>query len=190
MTARSRSREMASVTRSSLAPNDIDELISAELAGIGLYYWSKEAGVLELLRSIAALPEEARAALEAFFAMAHEPSSVVADWDASARLTLASPQVDQAMGVMRHPVGDYAEHPPRSMGRSSPGSDWTSEDDKALGWAIQSLGRTADCAGEAVVERRERLRELAKRQRTIDRKQAETTRMLGRLVNGMSGHGP
>ena len=65
-----------------------------------LYYFSREPGVLEILRAVVALPEEARAALEAFFAMSHEPAAITADWDARGRLTLTSPQVGQTMAVM------------------------------------------------------------------------------------------
>jgi hypothetical protein len=71
-----------------------------------MYYWTREPGMLDLIRAIAALPEEARSALEAFFAMSHEPASVAAKWDGAGRLTLASPQVGQTMALMQY----CAEH--------------------------------------------------------------------------------
>src|SRR5262249_42009376 len=66
-----------------------------------LFYLSREPGLLEILRAVAALPEETRASLEAFFTMSHEPASIKAGWDRSGRLTLASPQVGHAMAIMR-----------------------------------------------------------------------------------------
>jgi len=66
-----------------------------------LFYLSREPGLLEILRAVAAMPEEARASLEAFFTMSHEPASIRAGWDRSGRLTLTSPQVGQAMAIIR-----------------------------------------------------------------------------------------
>jgi hypothetical protein len=67
-----------------------------------LYYFSQEPAMLDIMRAIAALPEEARAALEAFFTMSHESAAIVAHWDATGRLTLSSPQVGQTMAIMRY----------------------------------------------------------------------------------------
>jgi hypothetical protein len=80
---------------------------------IELYYWTREPGMLDLIRAIAALPEETRSALEAFFAMSHESGSVAAKWDAAGRLTLASPQVGQTMAIMQYCAeNEDAEKPP------------------------------------------------------------------------------
>jgi hypothetical protein len=80
---------------------------------VEIYYWTREPGMLDLIRAIAALPEEARSALEAFFAMSHEPASVAAKWDAGGRLTLASPQVGQTMAIMQYCAeNEDAEKPP------------------------------------------------------------------------------
>jgi len=67
-----------------------------------LYYFSREPAMLDIMRAIAALPEEARASLEAFFTMSHEPAAIAAQWDGSGRLTLSSPQVGQTMAMMRY----------------------------------------------------------------------------------------
>lgn len=78
-----------------------------------LFYWTREPGMLDLIRGIAALPEEARSALEAFFAMSHESAAVAAKWDAAGRLTLASPQVGQTMAIMQYCAeNEDAETPP------------------------------------------------------------------------------
>jgi hypothetical protein len=67
-----------------------------------LYYFSREPDVLDIMRAVAAMPEEARASLEAFLAMSHEPTSITARWDAAGRLTLASPQVGQAAAIISY----------------------------------------------------------------------------------------
>jgi len=77
------------------------------------YYWSREPGMLEIIRTLIALPEGTRASIEAFLTMSHEPAAIVAAWDAAGRLTLSSPQVGQAMAIMRHcAADDDAETPP------------------------------------------------------------------------------
>ena len=67
-----------------------------------LYYWSREPGFLEIVRTFAAMPEAARAAIEAFVSIAHDPSSITATWDLAGRLTLTSPQVGQAIAIVQH----------------------------------------------------------------------------------------
>jgi hypothetical protein len=77
------------------------------------YYWTREPGMLEIIRAIAALPEEARSALEAFFAMSHESGAVAARWDPAGRLTLASPQIGQTMAILQYCAEhEDAETPP------------------------------------------------------------------------------
>lgn len=67
-----------------------------------LFYWSREPGLLEIMRTIASMPEEARTALEVLFAMSNEPSAITAQWDGSGRLTLTSPQAGQAIAVIQY----------------------------------------------------------------------------------------
>jgi hypothetical protein len=67
-----------------------------------LCYFSREPDLLEIMRAIAAMPEETRASLEAFLAMSPEPTSITAKWDAAGRLTLASPQVGQAAAIISY----------------------------------------------------------------------------------------
>ena len=55
-----------------------------------------------------------------------------------------------------------------------------------LGMAIQSLERSATLLAETVADRRRSLKEMASVEKRIDRTQAETARMLNRLVNGDS----
>jgi len=80
---------------------------------VEMYYWTCEPGMLDVIRAIAALPEEARSSLEAFFAMSHEPGAIAARWDATGRLTLASPQIGQTMAMMQFCAeNEDAETPP------------------------------------------------------------------------------
>src|SRR5262245_61428312 len=96
----------------SATPAEIKELINS-IAEQGtparfleLYYWSREPGFLEIVRAFAAMPENVRAAVEAFVTMAHDPSSVSAAWDLVGRLTLSSPQVGHTIAIAQH----CAEH--------------------------------------------------------------------------------
>ncbi len=68
---------------------------------IELCYWSRERNLLDIIRAVVAMPETAREALEAFLSMAGEPAQIAASLDATGRLTLASPQVAQALDLLR-----------------------------------------------------------------------------------------
>jgi hypothetical protein len=79
-----------------------------------LYYWSSEPGFLEMIRTLAAMPETGRAAVEAFVSMAHDPSTIIASLDPQGRLTMMSPQVAQTIAIAQH-CADYDDNgtPPR-----------------------------------------------------------------------------
>ena len=64
-------------------------------------YWSREPGLLEIMRAVAMMSEEARASLEVFLAMAHDPRAIAARWDGAGRLSLTSSQVGEALAVIR-----------------------------------------------------------------------------------------
>jgi hypothetical protein len=89
-------------------PAKVKELITAiaEQGNLSqfleLYYWSCEPGFLDIVRAFAAMPESARAAVEAFASMAHDPASVTATWDRAGRLVLTSPQVGQTIAIAQH----------------------------------------------------------------------------------------
>jgi hypothetical protein len=90
------------------SPSEAHELIKSIVEQGGarsvmeMFYWSREPGLLELMRAIATMPENARTALEVLFAMSHEPSAITAQWDGSGRLTLTSPQAGQAIAVIQY----------------------------------------------------------------------------------------
>jgi hypothetical protein len=67
-----------------------------------LHYWSKEPGLLEIMRGIVMMPEGARAAIEAFVALARDTRSVTASLDRRGLLTLASAQVTQTVALARY----------------------------------------------------------------------------------------
>ena len=66
-----------------------------------LYYWSKEPGLLDVIRGIAAMPEQTRGALETFIALASEPKSVTASLDARGVLQLSSADVARTAALAR-----------------------------------------------------------------------------------------
>ena len=105
--SRLRNSRSAKVIQSILAECDD----SARL--LELYYFSREPDVLQIIRAVAAMPEEARASLDAFLAMSHEPAAIVAKWDGSGRLTLTSPQVGEAVAIIQFCAEhDDGEKPP------------------------------------------------------------------------------
>ena len=65
-------------------------------------YWSREPGMLEIMRAILAMSEGPRAALEAFLTMSQEPALIVADWDRKDSLTLTSPQIGQTIAIIHY----------------------------------------------------------------------------------------
>ena len=83
-----------------------ERLIRMLVAGCGspasvleLYYWSREPGMIDIMRGIVAMPEEARAALEAFLALARDPKSIEAGISPSGVLTLAAPETSKAIAL-------------------------------------------------------------------------------------------
>jgi hypothetical protein len=66
-----------------------------------LHYWAQEPGMLDIIRALVAMPEDTRAVIETFCAMAHEPAVVTADLDAAGRLSLTSPQMGRSLAIMQ-----------------------------------------------------------------------------------------
>lgn len=66
------------------------------------YYWSKEPGLIEVIRGIAAMREDVRAAIEAFIALAGDVKSASADLDGRGVLTLASAEAAKAAALARY----------------------------------------------------------------------------------------
>ena len=70
-----------------------------------LYYWSREPGLLDIMRAIGAMPEASREALESFFALVGDPQSVAATWETSGRLSLESRNLGETLAVARYLLG-------------------------------------------------------------------------------------
>jgi hypothetical protein len=66
-----------------------------------LYYWSREPQLLDIIRSVIAMPEQTREKLEAFLSMAGDPETITAALDNSGRLSLTSSHVTDALDLMR-----------------------------------------------------------------------------------------
>lgn len=79
-----------------------------------LHYWTREPGMLDIVRALVAMPEDTRAVIETFLAMVNEPAAVAADLDSVGRLTLTSPQMGRSLAIMQFCSGiDDAETPRR-----------------------------------------------------------------------------
>jgi hypothetical protein len=71
-----------------------------------LYYWSKEPGLLEIVRGMAMMTEETRSAIEAFVALASDAKSVAATLDPRGVLTLTSREAAKAVALAQHVASD------------------------------------------------------------------------------------
>jgi hypothetical protein len=83
------------------------------LAGVlEAHYWSKEPGLIEIMRGIALMPEDTRAALEAFIALARETKSVTARLDQRGVLTLASVEAARTVALAQYAAAkDVSDSP-------------------------------------------------------------------------------
>src|SRR5262245_37710419 len=80
-----------------------------------LHYWSKEPGLLEIMRGIVMMPEAARATIEAFVILARDTRSVTARLDQRGLLTLASAQVTQTVALAQYAATNEEAGPPRPL---------------------------------------------------------------------------
>jgi hypothetical protein len=80
-----------------------------------LLYWSREPGFAEVIRGIVTMPEDARAALEAFIALARNTKTVSATLDHRGVLTLASSEATRAVALAEHAAENDAQGMPRLL---------------------------------------------------------------------------
>jgi hypothetical protein len=96
-----------------------ERLIRTLVAGCGspaqaleLYYWSREPGLVEIIRGVAMMSEQTRAAIEAFIALARDTKSVMAVLDRSGVLRLASAEAARTVALAQGAAaGDGADVP-------------------------------------------------------------------------------
>jgi hypothetical protein len=95
-----------------------EHLIRTLVAGCGspaqaleLYYWSREPGLIEVIRGIATMPENTRAALEAFIALARDTRSVKAALDSRGVLTLASVEAARTVALAQYAAAEDEDAP-------------------------------------------------------------------------------
>lgn len=80
-----------------------------------LLYWSREPGLLEVIRGIAGMPEGTRAAVEAFIALARDARTVSATLDQRGVLTLASREATRTLALAEHAAENDVEGEPRLL---------------------------------------------------------------------------
>jgi hypothetical protein len=95
-----------------------EHLIRTLVAGCGspaqaleLYYWSREPGLIEVIRGIATMPEETRAAIEAFIALARDTRSVKAELNSRGVLTLASAEAARTVALAQYAAEEDEDAP-------------------------------------------------------------------------------
>jgi hypothetical protein len=99
-----------------------EHLVRALVAGCGspaqaleLYYWSKEPGLIDVIRAIVAMPEESRAALETFMAISRDTKSVVATLDRYGVLSLTSANAMKTVALAQYAAEDDGDDQPRLL---------------------------------------------------------------------------
>lgn len=80
-----------------------------------LYYWSREPGMIEMMRGIVAMPEAVRAALEAFIALARDPKSIEANMNPHGALTLVSPETSKSIALAKYVAENDGDDPVRTL---------------------------------------------------------------------------
>ena len=99
--ARKRRRTLKS-TRKTANERLVRTLVAAcgsPAAALELYYWSREPGLFEIIRGIAMMTEQTRAAIEAFIALSRDTKSVMAALDRRGVLTLASVEAARTVAL-------------------------------------------------------------------------------------------
>jgi hypothetical protein len=93
-----------------------EHLIRTLVAGCGssaevleLYYRSREPGLIEIMRGIVAMPDDTRAALEAFIALARDPKSIEATMNPHGALTLVSPETSKTIALANYAAENDGE---------------------------------------------------------------------------------
>ena len=84
---------------------------SSPAEALELYYWSREPGLIEVIRGIAMMPEGTRATIEAFIALAREAKSVRAELDARGVLSLMSAEAARAVALAQDATEDDEDAP-------------------------------------------------------------------------------
>jgi hypothetical protein len=108
---KSRSRNAASdkLVRTLLAACD-DPAVALELL-----YWSREPGLVQVIRAVAAMPEETRASLEAFVGLARDMRTVSAMLGQTGDLTLHSREVMKTVALAEYVAETETDDAPRLL---------------------------------------------------------------------------
>jgi hypothetical protein len=115
---------MASKPNRKSPPRDAaaDRLIRTLLAAcddpavaLELLYWSREPGLVEVIRAVAAMPEETRASIEAFIALARDARTVSARLGPNGALTLHSGEATKTVALAQYVAETETDDAPRLL---------------------------------------------------------------------------
>lgn len=118
MTSVQRRRRKFGSNRERAGEHALRTLIAAcgsPAAALEACYWSREPGLIEIIRAVAAMPEETRGAIEAFVVMARDAASVTATLDARGMLTLASAEAAKMTALVQVAAAEDATGTPRLL---------------------------------------------------------------------------
>jgi hypothetical protein len=80
-----------------------------------LLYWSREPGLIDVIRGIAMMPEETRAKLETFIALARDTATVTGNLDLTGTLTLSSTEATRTVALANHVAETETDETPRLL---------------------------------------------------------------------------
>ena len=80
-----------------------------------LLYWSREPGLVQVIRAIATMPEETRAAVEAFVGLARDPRTVRAKLEHNGALTLESREATRTVALAQYVAETETDEAPRVL---------------------------------------------------------------------------
>jgi hypothetical protein len=78
-------------------------------------YWSREPGLIEIVRGIAGMTEDTRAAIEAFVILARDTKTVAASVDQRGVLTLASNEAARGVALAQYAAANEPGDSPQLL---------------------------------------------------------------------------
>lgn len=111
-------RTPKSLPRNAAAERLIRTLLAAcddPAVALELLYWSREPGLVQVIRAVATMPEETRASLEAFIGLARDMRTVSARLGQNGALTLESREVTRTVALAQYVAETETDDAPRLL---------------------------------------------------------------------------
>ena len=86
-----------------------DDGCGSPARALEICYWSREPGLIEIIRAIVSMPEKTRAAIEAFIVLSGDCATVTAGLDHQGTLTLASAEAAKIAALAHYAAAHDVE---------------------------------------------------------------------------------